>query len=221
MGRFASPPSMAKTSWRYVDLPLPYALSMGIDHYLLVPLEAVSPKLQTNKKWEDEIDAFWSAMRAVFHAPRRASRCGSHVHVSPSRGHFNLRELQAIAFAVIWYDDEVQQILHRCRRDSEYCRRNRAHSRELWNKDMKATANLINNVSDESSLVRIIQGWDKDDRRTLWNFHNVTSKPGSGKSATGSMEFRGGRCLRGPVRTKRWIAFTIAFVILAIKEVYR
>ena len=158
-------------------------------------------------------------MRAVFHEPRRSSRCGSHVHVSPKRGYFNLKELQAIAFAVVWYDDEVQKILHRCRRDSNYCRRNRAHSQELRDKDMSASADLINNVSDEASLVRVVQGWDREDRRTLWNFHNVTPKPNSGKSATGSVEFRGGRCLRGPVRTKRWIAFTIAFVILAIEEV--
>lgn len=85
---------------------------------------------------------------------------------------------------------------------------------------MSASATLINNVSDEASLVEIIQGWDKGDRRTLWNFHNVTPKPNSGKTVTGSVEFRGGRCLRGPVRTKRWIAFSIAFVILAINEVY-
>ena len=193
---------------------------MKLDRHSLVPLEAVSPKLQTNRKWEDEIDAFWSAMRAVFHEPRRSSRCGSHVHVSPKRGSFNLKELQAIAFAVVWYDDEVQQVLHRCRRDSNYCRRNREHSQKLRDKDMSASATLINNVSDEASLVEIIQGWDKGDRRTLWNFHNVTPKPNSGKTVTGSVEFRGGRCLRGPVRTKRWIAFSIAFVILAINEVY-
>lgn len=195
-------------------------MSMKYNRSSLVPLKAVSRKLQTNTDWEDEIEAFWSAMRAVFHAPRRSPRCGSHVHVSPKRGYFNLKELQAIAFAVVWYDDEVQQILHRCRRDSNHCRRNRAHSRELRDKDISASATLINNATDKASLVSTIQGWNKEDRRTLWNFHNVTPKPNSGKSATGSVEFRGERCLRGPVRTKRWIAFAIAFVILAIKEVY-
>ena len=184
-----------------------------------MPLEAVSPKLQTNKKWEDEIDAFWSAMRAVFHMPRRSSRCGSHVHVSPDRGYFHLRELQAIAFAVIWYDREVQQILHRSRRGFDHCRQNIVHSRELQNKTPNAIARKINNVFHEADLVKIIQGWGKDDRRTLWNFQNVTQKPGSSRPCTGSLEFRGGRCLRGPVRTKRWIAFAVAFVVLAIKEV--
>ena len=150
--------------------------------------------------------------------PRRSSRCGSHIHVSPGRGEFSLRELKAIAFAVIWYDQEVQRILHRCRRDCDYCRRNIAHSRELRNESIDTIASMINEVSDKSSLVGMIQGWEGNDRRTLWNFQNVTSKPGSQKPAIGTVEFRGGRCLRGKVRTKRWIAFAIAFVILAIKR---
>ena len=32
-------------------------------------------------------------------------------------------------------------------------------------KDMSASATMINNVSDEASLVRIIQGWDKTEAR--------------------------------------------------------
>ena len=186
----------------------------------LVPLEAVSPKLQTNKNWEAEIDAFWSAMSAVFHMPRRSSRCGSHVHVSPGHGHFRLQELQSIAFAVIWYDSQVQQILHRSRRDCDYCRGNISYSQKLRNKSMESIAKMINDVPNKTSLVSTIQGWNKDDRRTLWNFQNATVKPGSDRPATGTVEFRGGRCLRGPKRTKRWIAFAVAFVRLATTEVY-
>ena len=51
------------------------------------------------------------------------------------------------------------------------------------------------------------------DRRVLWNFEHVV--PGS----TGTIEFRGGRGLRGPVRTKWWIAFVIAFVNLCAPQV--
>ena len=151
--------------------------------------------------------------------PRRSPRCGSHVHVSPAKGNFDLGELQAIAFAVIWYDQEVQQILHSCRRDSDYCRRNAAHSPELKDKNLENIAQIINNAYDKKHLVKIIQGLDKDDRRVLWNFQNVTPMSWIRTSATGTVEFRGGRCLRGPARTKRWIVFAIAFVILAIQEV--
>jgi len=52
------------------------------------------------------------------------------------------------------------------------------------------------------------------DRRVLWNFEHVV--PGS----TGTIEFRGGRGLRGPVRTKWWIAFVIAFVNLCAPQIF-
>ncbi|KAJ6015344.1 amidoligase [Penicillium herquei] len=169
-----------------------------------VPFEAVSPRLETQKRWEDEIDAFWSAMKAVFRMPRRILRCGSHVHVSPGRGDFKLAELQAIAFAVVFYDKQVQQVLPESRRDYIYCKSNKKHSQALQ--------------GSKSRLVELIQGTSKHDRPVLWNFHNVTRMPFANGPAIGTVEFRGGRCLRGPLRTKRWITFPVAFIILAIQE---
>ncbi|KAK5457169.1 hypothetical protein LTS15_004950 [Exophiala xenobiotica] len=183
-----------------------------------VPLEAVSPRLETRKRWEDEIDAFWDAMRAVFHMPRRVLRCGSHVHVSLGRGDFHLKELQAIAFAVVFYDQQVQQVLPGSRRNYHYCVPNKTHSRALKGKSMSEVAALINAVQTKEDLVEIIQGKSKKDRPVLWNFHNVTRMPFATESALGTVEFRGGRCLRGPLRTKRWISFAVAFIILAIKD---
>jgi len=184
-----------------------------------VPLEAVSPKLETRKRWEDEIDAFWSAMRAVFHMPRRLLRCGSHVHVSPGRGFFHLDELKAIAFGVVWYDSQVQQVLPQSRRDYHYCTRNKKHSPHLNGKKTGEIATLINGVKSKEKLVEIMQGLTKNDRSVLWNFHNIARMSYTTESATGTVEFRGGRCLRGPVRTKRWITFAVAFVIRTIQEV--
>lgn len=43
-------------------------------------------------------------------------------------------------------------------------------------------------------------------RYVLWNFDNVA------QDKSGTIEFRGGRFLRGEVRTKRWMAFTVAFI---------
>lgn len=47
---------------------------------------------------------------------------------------------------------------------------------------------------------------ERRDRYVLWNFDNVL------EGRSGSVEFRGGRGLRGPERTKRWVAFVVAFV---------
>ncbi|CAI7569397.1 unnamed protein product [Penicillium discolor] len=186
-----------------------------------VPLEAVSPRLETRKRWEDEIDAYWAAMRAVFHMPRRVLRCGSHVHVSPGRGTFYLKELQAIAFAVVFFDEQVQQILPESRRNYHYCMPNKKHSQHLKGKSIGEVAALINAVKNKEKLVELVQGLSKKDRPVLWNFHNVTRMPFATETAIGTVEFRGGRCLRGPVRTKRWISFAVAFMIMAIQEVRR
>lgn len=160
-------------------------------------------------------------MRAVFHIPRRVLRCGSHVHVSPGRGSFYLKELQAIAFAVVFYDEQVQQVLPQSRRNYHYCVPNNKHSQYLKGKSISEVAALINAVKNKEKLVEIVQGLSKTDRPVLWNFHNVTRMPFTEEPAIGTVEFRGGRCLRGPVRTKRWISFAVAFMILAIQEVCR
>lgn len=191
------------------------------DDLFPVPFEAVSPRLETRKQWEDEIDAFWSAMRAVFHMPRRMLRCGSHVHVSPGRGSFHLTELQAIVCAVFFYDEQVQHVLPKGRRNHHYCVPNKRHSRYLSGKSMREVAALINAVQNKLELVKIVQGLTEGDRPMLWNFHNVTVMPFTTQPAIGTVEFRGGRCLRGPARTKRWISFAVAFIALAIQEVRR
>jgi hypothetical protein len=184
-----------------------------------VPFEAVSPRLKTSEGWEQDIDAFWSAMRAVFHMPRRLSRCGSHVHVSPGRGEFRLEELQAIAFAVVFYNDQVQQILPESRRNHPFCVRNNTTA-GLRGKTIGQVATAVNAVQNKKDLVKVVQGLKKQDRAVLWNFQNVARMPyNTNEMLINTVEFRGGRCLRGPVRTKRWIAFAVSFIILAIKEV--
>lgn len=61
-----------------------------------------------------------------------------------------------------------------------------------------------------TELKELMQGKGQESRRVLWNFENLL------EGGSGSLEFRGGRTLRGPARTKRWICFTLAFVAVAI-----
>ncbi|KAF4957003.1 hypothetical protein FGADI_3415 [Fusarium gaditjirri] len=70
------------------------------------------------------------------------------------------------------------------------------------NGNYNAVAELIKSAKSTTALKNIMQ----NDRYVLWNFDNIV--PGS----SGTIEFRGGRCLRGEIRTKRWIAFTIALI---------
>jgi hypothetical protein len=174
-----------------------------------VPIEAVSPKFRSLENWEDDIDTFWQATSAVFHMPIQSSKCGSHVHVSSSRG-YTLDDLKRIAYGVVRYEKQVQQILPASRRDNGYCRRNSKNSKTLGKTaSLRSRAAAIRRCQSRDSLKQVMQ----DERRVLWNFANITTH--------GTVEFRGGRGLRGPIRTKRWIAFAVGFIELSLQKVNR
>ncbi|KAK3934717.1 hypothetical protein QBC46DRAFT_399148 [Diplogelasinospora grovesii] len=168
-------------------------------------MEAVSPILDTGAGWADEIDTFWEAMRAVFHMPQRAGVCGSHVHVSRGRNQrFTLAELKTIAYGIVVYEDLVLELLMAYRQDNAYCKPNSEHSTLLQRAagNRVAIANMISGAATPEALRDIMQ----NSRYVLWNFDNVAM------NKSGTVEFRGGRFLRGEVRTKRWMAFAVAFI---------
>lgn len=144
-------------------------------------------------------------MRVVFHMPDRSLLCGSHIHVSKGLNQtFSLPQVKKIAFGVVYYENLILQLLMRERANNRYCKQNTLNSTPLMrcNGNYNAIAELIKSAKSTTALKNIMQ----NDRYVLWNFDNIV--PGS----SGTIEFRGGRCLRGEIRTKRWIAFTIALI---------
>lgn len=167
-------------------------------------MEAVSPVMQVRGNWEHEIDTYWAAMRAVFHMPERADSCGSHVHVSKGTSRrFTLPQLKTIAYGIVLYEPLVAKLLMPCRVGNPYCKPNGQEARLLrQNNTPAARARLIGGAANATALRDIMQ----DSRYVLWNFSNIVP------DKSGTIEFRGGRGLRGEVRTKRWIAFAVAFI---------
>lgn len=171
----------------------------------LIPMEAVSPVLRRKGNWEGEIDTFWNAMRAVFHMPERSSKCGSHIHISRGRGEtFTLSQLKKIAYGVVLYEPLIFSLLMANRTNNQYCLPNSQNSLHLMacSGNWAETASLIKGAISPAALKAVMQ----ENRYVLWNFENILP------NKSGTVEFRGGRCLRGEVRTKRWIAFTISIV---------
>ena len=172
----------------------------------LVASEAVSPILTTSGNWQREIDTFWDGYHAVFHTPTSSPLCGSHYHISRGRHtHFTLSELKTIAFGVVLYEAQLNKILVLQRRTNRYCVPNTASSPALKRAlafGVGYLASTISSIRNTAGLRNLMQA----DRYVLWNFANVV--PGG----TGTIEFRGGRCLRGKHRTRAWVAFTVSFV---------
>jgi hypothetical protein len=61
---------------------------------------------------------------------------------------------------------------------------------------------------NKAQIVREMQG----DRRVLWNFDNI-------EQSKKTIEFRGGRGMRGLNRTRWWIAFVVGFIHYLLTEV--
>ncbi|GKT55858.1 SWIM zinc finger domain protein [Colletotrichum tofieldiae] len=199
--------------------------SLKHPEYPCIPLEAVSPVLSTCHRWEGTIEVFWAACDRVFQMPEASHRCGSHIHVSPSPlKMFSLSQLKRVAYGVVFYEPLVEEILPRSRRNHPYCKLNTEHSDELktiiWSSQdtessLRRVRHRIMSVNSARGVRDLMQRSSEPriDRRVLWNFDNVF--PG----CSGTIEFRGGRALRGPVKTKRWISFALAFIHLCLSEV--
>lgn len=192
----------------------------GYTNRTLVPLEAVSPIINTARDWERGIDVFWSAFGHVFRKPEPSTLCGSHIHISPMRRdkRFQVHELRYIAFGICLFERLVTRLLPRERQQNKYCRRNsfRLTVDEYLERGMPDDSFLLwRQVSDQRST-QSLRNWmqyssgTKKDRYVLWNFDNVLPE------SSGTIEFRGGPGLRGPVLTKRWIAFVVAFIHLCL-----
>lgn len=149
--------------------------------------------------------------------PKREQKCGTHIHITPgSSGKWKLTQLKDIAMGIIVYETNVKELLPSWRRNNAYCKRNTSSSGELSSLPSGASAKRrelstrLSRVTNETELCRFMQA----DRYVLWNFFNIRES-----SKSGTIEFRGGRGLRGPHRTKRWIAFVVAFIDFVLHEV--
>ncbi|KAK6442380.1 hypothetical protein LTR95_001396 [Oleoguttula sp. CCFEE 5521] len=183
--------------------------SLGDPSHPQIPLEAVSPILSTRHDWENEINTFWIAHRKVFHMPEKSTKCGSHVHVSPSGKKWSLRQLRDIAVGIVYFEALINAMLPAARRNNDYCLRNSVSSSRLksyisqgqagWQRFMAAVTS-----ADRDALLALLQ----KERKVLWNFSHIVD------GGIGTIEFRGGRGLRGERKSKWWIAFAVGYLHL-------
>lgn len=184
-------------------------------------MESVSPKLKSSGRWEDDIRKFWTALRRMFEI-EKSSSCGTHIHIAPWKASYTLKQAQTIAFACCYYERYVISCLPQERRDHSYCQRNSKVATKMGelyemrtSRGICGIASDIKAVDDFQELIHYMHGGsDAGLRRVLWNFRNLYYG-----NCTGTIEFRGGRHLRGPNRTIAWITFAQIFVMMALDEV--
>ena len=193
-----------------------------------VALEAVSPVFNSRDYWEKNIHRFWEAVNYCIDVEPNFS-CGSHVHVAPfpnsrqTHIYFSMEQLRKIAYAVATEEYWISQILPKERLYNRYCKFNSSCVNRRWREcgyDWAAYAPMLGLIRREilglNSAQQLCEYMQGRDRYALWNFQNTVQNRTTGK---GTIEFRGGRHLRGEKNTKRWVAFAIAFIALAIEKV--
>jgi hypothetical protein len=181
-------------------------------------MESVSPILDSSTRWDLDIQAFWRVLREMFEVEK--SDCGTHIHIAPMGRRYTLKEAKTIAFACCYYERYIISCLPEERRDHDYCRRNTRVATKMGqlyeartSKALVQIASDLNTLSMFEDLVTYMQGSTHGDRRVLWNFHNLCY------GSKGTIEFRGGRHLRGPIRSVAWITFAQVFILMALDEV--
>ncbi|KAM0801109.1 hypothetical protein BDR22DRAFT_888779 [Usnea florida] len=199
-----------------------------------VAFEANSPVFNSRawEYWQTSIDKFWKAVDKCDIDPGQEFGCGSHIHVAPfshsqqNRAVYTMEQLRSIAYAVLTQEWCIYRILPQNRQNNKYCQPNSQCVRHgAWGptsslanrKDISIRRLILKEIyakGDEEQLREYMQGHE---RRALWNFKN-TVQGRAAKLCKGTIEFRGGRHLRDEKMTKRWIAFVIAFIAMAIEK---
>jgi hypothetical protein len=184
-------------------------------------MEIVSPVLKSYENWEEQVAALWHVVKDNFKVYKNET-AGTHVHVAPIDRSFKLCEMKAIAFACCYYEPYILSILPYERRNHRYCNRNSNVVQPMG--DLVRAQSVcgvwtlreeINSLESVEQVCEFLQGgMKKEHRYVLWNFQNLARR-------TGTIEFRGGRHLRGPVKTMWWITFVVVFVSMAIDQVGR
>jgi len=182
-----------------------------------VQMECVSRIMKSDSRWQPEIRTFWKILRELFNVQKTAS-CGTHVHVAPWQRRYSLAEVRTIAFACCYYERYIVSCMPTERRDYDYCRRNSKVVQRMGQLYRKKTRGGLAQIATDilattnfNEIIIYMQGSAEGNRRVLWNFRNLTS--------SGTIEFRGGRHMRGSERTVRWISFVVVFILMALDEV--
>lgn len=168
---------------------------------------------------DKNIELFWFATRNIFEIKSNVS-CGTHIHVSPTGRRYTFAELRKIAYAVASQEELIMAILPPERVDNHYCRPSSSVSVNLrdditptsFDGPDRPTLRVTTRLWDCNTEEQLVTYMQAGNRMVLWNFENVLKE-------CGTVEFRGGRHMRGPKRTKRWIAFAVVFVAKAIGDV--
>ena len=158
------------------------------------------------------IDKFWAILNTFFEF-RRDIACGFHIHISLFTETWSHAQLRQMAKAVAFWEPMTARCAPPSRQDEVLgmCKSNKSYAPELV-VDFPI-------VGGFAFVCKYIDTLDRDevceylcpDKNNSWNFRNAR------EGGFGSIEFRRPSGVIGAKKAKHWIAFTMAFVEMAVQ----
>lgn len=187
-----------------------------VNHSMSDPVEIVTPVLRADVTWASTIDRFWSIIGGHFDL-RRDTSCGMHIHVSPTQSRFDIEQLRCIAKAVVLWERDTARCTPPSRDD---------HVQGFCLSNIRGTVPAARAIQTHGPLrgirhaFRHIDQAPRDeivnyvcpDKHRAWNFLPAR------EIGHGSVEFRRPPGVVTAKKAKHWIAFTIAFVDMALRS---
>ena len=179
------------------------------------PVEIVTPIIQVNSAWVSLIDNFWSVLNNHFEY-RRETSCGFHIHISPVTRSYNLAQIRQLAKAIVFWERATAECSPPSRQDQilGFCTSNICQpvpvataldTHSTW-RGHQAAFDLIDNATRDQVVDYICP-----DKYRAWNV--LPSK----QDGFGSIEFRRAPGVVTAKQSKHWIAFTMAFIEMAMQ----
>ncbi|KAF2637555.1 hypothetical protein P280DRAFT_482984 [Massarina eburnea CBS 473.64] len=205
----------AKPDYSQWHTTLDASLSKGHTADGFYPVEIVTPVVKADATWVATIDKFWSIMQRHFEL-RRDTSCGMHIHISPQQGKFDIDQLRRIAKAVVLWERDTARCAPPSRDDhaQDFCLSNVKGrvpvADDLWTHGpLRGIRHAFRHI-DHASRNEIVR-YVCPDKHRAWNFLPAR------ETGHGSVEFRRPPGVVTAKKAKHWIAFTMAFVDMAMR----
>lgn len=141
-----------------------------------------------------------------------STSCGTHVHVKPEEGDWELNAVKKLAKAIVVFA-VISQLLGPARQISVYCKDNtqgRYVHRDLTSRGGPALVlHQLQSKKKTTTLVNYMcppEPGDELGRNNVWNLTNVCDA-----NSCGTVEFRGAEMSEAMDDVRKWVAFVIGF----------
>ena len=164
--------------------------------------------------WSQTIDKFWYALLSRYRL-RRDSTCGFHIHISSVTRNWTLDQLRSIAKAIVFWEPATARCAPLSRQDhfQDFCQSNikpQVPVADCWSlgplRGLLEAFDFIDSADADA-----IVGYVCPDKHRAWNLRPC------GRGGHGSIEFRRPPGVTTAKKAKHWIAFTMAFMEMAIQ----